>query len=541
MHRRELIAALLTGLASACAPNADPVAPAPRGTPRVKSRGEARARLAELAARYEQTMREHGAYEWARYAGKLDEGAEAKRKMAALRAAERDVFVEARGILRRFGEAIVSPRRADMWMRGAFGLDLLGDPRASELADELEAVINSHRYELDGRVLTSAEILDMRRSDDPRVRRRTRQLDHQLHLKCVPIATELVARRRALARELGKPSYWAALLEVRGVKVATLERHFNALDRGTRRPFFQTLAAGRARAFGRPLLFPWDLDHRVKELAPIPEARFAAEAALPTAYRLYRAFGADLENLGVTIRDFAFGGQTIAVQVPDDVRLVVRPLSGLKFYALLIHELGHAFAATRTRTNEPLYKAYEWIPGLVDPAFAEGVAETFSRMLDVPAVLTRFVGLSADDAAAVARRRKLETLVGIRRSLVAISFERSSLERDGNLDQIALDAERRFSGTIVPRDAEPVWAASAMLATYPVYVQSYMLAAMMALQVRAALSARFGTESVSEKAGAWLAERLVSDGARWTLDEKLVATTGSVLDSSELLRYLITP
>jgi hypothetical protein len=284
------------------------------------------------------------------------------------------------------------------------------------------------------------------------------------------------------------------------------------------------------------------MDWHVKSLSPIPDERFPANQALPTVYRVYRAFGIDLERskLDVRLRDFAFGGQTIAIHTPDDVRLVVRPMPGLKAYSVLLHELGHAFGVTRTTATEPLYKSYEWVPGLEDPAYAEGLAETFARMLDEPRVLTELLGLGAEEAARVVKARKLETLASIRRALVAIQFERAALDQpEGNLDQLSLDIERRFSGTLVPRDAEPVWAGTPFLATYPVYIQSYQLASVMAVQVREALKARFGERWISPDAGAWLAERLVADGSRWTLAEKLVMTTGSPLDTGPLLRFLI--
>lgn len=536
MLRRQALAALLASLAAACAAGPRPAA-APGGP--AKSRREARARLFALAQHYEQLMREHGEHEWSRYAGHLAEGPAAQRRMEQLRAAEHEIFREAADVLERFGDRIVSPRQAELWRRGALGLGLLGDPRAAKLADELEALINGHQFQVDGQRVTRAEIAEMRRSDDARVRRRTRQLEHELHQKAAPVAAALLARRRELAKELGRPSFYTALLEVRGGDVPTTERVLNDLAQRTRRAFGEALSGGRRL---RLAITSWDIDHVLHRQASVGHERFPRERARGVVEGIFAALGFDVAGwkLDVTVRDFAFGGQTIALRVPDDVRLVVRAPPGLRYYGLLLHEMGHAVAVRSTESAEPLYKGYEWVPGLLDPAYAEGVAEVFGRLLDEPRVLGEHLGLDATEIETVRRARRLETLVSIRRGLVAAAFERAALEQQaGNLDALSLDVERRLSGLLVPRDAEPVWATSPFLATYPVYTQSYQLAACLAVQVRDALKARFGDDWLSPRGGAWLRDRLLSDGARWTLNEKLVRTTASPLDATSLLRQLL--
>ncbi|MCC6900810.1 MAG: hypothetical protein IT377_17660 [Polyangiaceae bacterium] len=538
MQRREVLALVLASLAAACAPGGG-LPPQVGGSARTRS--EARARLRALSRRYEQLMSEHGLFEWSRYAGRLAEGPEASARMEKLRAAEREVFVEADEILTRFGDRVVSPRSARLWRRGALGLRLLGDARAAKLGDELERVINEHRFVDDGRPITRAELGEMRRSEDPRVRRRTRHLEHQLHLKAAPIAVALIRRRREIARELGRPSFYAALLEVRGAHLPTVERVLGDLDRRSRRPLADALGGGRGRRLSRTLISSWDVDHLVHRQAVVPHPRFPADRARAVVEGIFAAFGFDLRQnpLDLTVRDFAFGGQTIAITAPDDVRLVLRPLPGIRFYGLLLHEIGHAVAVRSTQATEPLYKGYEWVPGLLDPAFAEGSAELFGRLLDEPRVLREHLGLGSDEIETVLRARRLETLVSVRRGLVGSIFERLALEREGvDLDLLSLDVERNVSGFFVPRDAEPVWATSPFLATYPVYTQSYQLAACVAVQVRDALKARFGEAWLSPRAGDFLRRHFLSDGARWSLTEKMVVTTGAELDSTSLLRQL---
>ncbi len=194
---------------------------------------------------------------------------------------------------------------------------------------------------------------------------------------------------------------------------------------------------------------------------------------------------------------------------------------------------------TRTRGTHPLLKGYGWVPGLMDPGFAEGIAEVFGRLLDEPRVLTEHLGLAPDEAERLIHARRANDVLRIRGLLTAFSFEREALANpEGDLDALSLAIERRFTGFYLPPDAEPTWANTPFLATYPGYVQSYLIASLCAVQVRDALQQRFGNDWISAAAGVHLTEQMVADGARWTFREKMIRATGKPLEASALLAFV---
>ena len=130
--------------------------------------------------------------------------------------------------------------------------------------------------------------------------------------------------------------------------------------------------------------------------------------------------------------------------------------------------------------------------------------------------------------------------MSLRHRLAAIAFERAALESpDGDLDALARKLDREIAGFDVPDDAPAIWATSPFLATYPVYVQSYVVAAVMSAQVRGSLRARFGGSWLRPEAGELLG-RMVADGARTTMDEKLVRLTGAGLSVDAYVAWLTT-
>lgn len=534
MERRRILAALTTLPMAACAPRAGApggpggVAPTAPHDELVRARDE-----------YEALMREHGHHEWARYAGEAKEGADEAAFSRGLRAREHEVVERAARLAAEASHA--EPRERALWQGAARGLALLGDAKSVELADALEKVINDFAFEVDKKRVTRGELRAMARSEDAALRRAQRQAYAALHREAAPIARELLKRRRDVAKAGGK-AYYDALLGLRGLSTAQLSSMLAALDQRTRAAFAETRKEALARA-GLSSFAPWDAELVARKLGDLPDDRFPADKALPTARAIYGAIGVDLDKpkVRIDVRDFAFGGQTISLRVPDDVRAVVTPTPGARFYGTLLHELGHAFATTRCREDNPVYKTYEWIPGLTEPGYEEGVAEIFGRVIDEADALARFVpDIDAKDRAAFLSARARGERMSLRHRLAAIAFERAALESpDGDLDALARKLDREIAGFDVPDDAPAIWATSPFLATYPVYVQSYVVAAVMSAQVRGSLRARFGGSWLRPEAGELLG-RMVADGARTTMDEKLVRLTGAGLSVDAYVAWLTT-
>jgi tetratricopeptide (TPR) repeat protein len=514
-------------------------APRPRGAP-VQAASQNAREMAELGLAYEALMSEHGLHEWARYAGQEPPGTEPAAAMQSLRRKEHELVARAARLCAA-PDAGTTRREAELWQRAHRGTLLLADPEAALLADRLDAMLNDFQFEHAGRTFSRGDLKRMARSADPAERRLQHRLMGELHAAAAPSARALLARRHALAEAHGLDGFYPALLELRGVDAARFPALLETLEARTRDAFSAALAEAQRNA-RLEIAAPYDRGYLWKVLGDYDDAAFPAEAALDFAHRIWGALGVDLEHpkLRIDVRDFAFGGQAISIRVPSDVRLVVSPSPGAYFYSTLLHELGHAFAATRTRVNEPVLKGYEWIAGLSQPGCDEGVAETFGDLLDEPGVMERFgPALARGELSGAQQGRRKAAILRMRWQLLAIVFEREAL-RDPAQDLDALERKllHELLGLHIPPDLEPIWATSPFLATYPVYTQSYLLASLFSQQLRATLRARFGSPWLRPEAAAWLVENVVHDAAATTLDQKLVRATGSPLAPDAYLAYL---
>lgn len=501
----------------------------------------ARRSFDQLAERYEHLMREHGLAEWTRYAGQGGtDAASAKREadqMQALREQELKVVGQAAKDAILVG---LDSREQILWQRGALGLAIASDPRTAELTDALEKTINDFTFEVDGKRVTRGELRKMARSPDAAARRAQRKAFGALHKIAAPTAKALLVRRNELAREHRlKGGFFDATLALRGVDPASLRATFDTLSNATRELFAAILSDAK-KSSKLEKINVYDLDFALRSLGEAPEERFAADRALGFARELWRDLGVDLDQpkVRIDVRDFAFAGQTISLDVPNDVRAVVNPAPGAGFYGTLLHELGHAFAATRNRETRPVFKGYEWVPGMTEPGYDEGVGEVFGRLLDEPFVLDR-LGMSDDEKKTFLASRRRSDIVALRRRLVAYHFEKAALENPAqDLDALERKLDRELLGVERDDGDEAVWATSPFLATYPVYIQSYTIAALLSCQVRAHLRATVGERFATPAVGALLGEKLVSDGARTTLDQKLTRLTGAPLKPDAYLAWV---
>lgn len=489
-------------------------------------------------AEFEAAMGAHSLAEWHAY---TQEGAAPEGGLAALQSAEHTLFQrvrpEAERVLRASREGTRAHRAASLWLRGARGLELVGDPETSRLAHELEERLNQHAFQQGSQTLTRSDLRRMSSDPDVERRRAARELSAQAHRAVADVATALLRRRHAVARERGVASWGDAMLELRGITPARWNDLDRALEAGTREGYRARLEEGR-RARSITTLAPWDLSYVLSEDISWADAALPADGALELAKRVLAGWGFDPERppVRVLVREFAFGGQTLSIRVPDDVRTVLRAQAGYSFHRTLLHELGHAMQSTRTTVPEAIFKGYEWVPGVSSPGFDEGMAETFALLIEDPEVLRRHSALDAaacERVIAITRRGRLYSL---RNNLAAVAFERAALaDPTQDLDALQRAVQSRYTLVDHPEGTAPTWANTPFLATYPIYQQSYVLAALVSSQVHASLRERFGARWYSPEGAQHVTRTLFAQGELIPWEQRIERSTGRPLDARDLL------
>jgi hypothetical protein len=433
-------------------------------------------------------------------------------------------------------------RRAEIWLLAARAWKLDADPEAVRLRTDLERRVNEFAFERDGTRYSRSDLSRMAREDDPVRRRLVAELRGDLHRAVLDDTMKLVDIRKDAAAHLGGGTYAETILDAYGLPPEILDPLLIELDERTAAAWDDVLRRARETAGEAALApAPWDLQWLLEKLGTLPDERWPKEHALPALTETLAGIGIDLGALPIrrVEGDFGYGGQTLAVSIPDDVRMMVNPLPGSRTWGILFHETGHALQGVGTTVASPMLKGYEWLAGAGVPAFSEGMAELLGLLLGDRAFLERRTDLSADEIDRFLSLWRARSLMGLRAHLGDVALERALYLEGSAPDAVSRQSSERFLGVAVPADAPPSWAGTAFLAAYPCYMQNYVVADLVAAQILRAVRERFGDKWLEDPAvGPWLAQALWADGETRPWTDRVREATGQNLSADAYLEFL---
>lgn len=244
-----------------------------------------------------------------------------------------------------------------------------------------------------------------------------------------------------------------------------------------------------------------------------------------------------VENIGIdyqslparfVVEDIPFGGNGLAIHIPDDFRAVLKPGMPITVW---LHELGHGLQAMFNKTESPILKGYEWCLGNASPAFAEGMAELTAKLSLQPEWILKYTSKNNNDLAV--RKSEMEKYfpVYIRFMLVRVMTE---IEIYQNLDADPTEVRNELFTKYIhcqPPPDKVDFTSGGMFVSYPVYLQNYLLAEIISWQIHNTLREKFGDDYIFNKEiVTYLKENLWAAGEAFDWQEKLSLATGNKLN-----------
>ena len=218
------------------------------------------------------------------------------------------------------------------------------------------------------------------------------------------------------------------------------------------------------------------------------------------------------------------------VQIPNDARVLVKPISPYTDMEAAYHEFGHAMHCISVDPNLSLWDR---------ESLSHGVAEIFSTFLESlvedPRYLRKKFGLSDDQIREVTERRRFMELFFVAfyaaNSLMKISFQEKKLTMD-QASELYARLYKEYVGFEIPGE---YWQLHHVMPDYDLYSPSYLIAAVRKSELIKRLQSRLGEEWWdSPKAGDYL-RKIMRTGANIDLDEF------SRLDTGPFLKPILHP
>jgi hypothetical protein len=249
--------------------------------------------------------------------------------------------------------------------------------------------------------------------------------------------------------------------------------------------------------------------------------------------RQLKRLGFDTKKIHVDVEDRPRktpSAVALFVQIPNDARVLVKPISPYTDMEASYHEFGHAMHCISIDPNLPLWDR---------ESLSHGVAEIFSTLLESLVEDRRYLrtkfGLSEEQIREVTERRRFMELFFVAfyaaNSLMKISFQEKMLTMD-EASELYAKLYKEYVGFDIPGE---YWQLHHVMPDYDLYSPSYLIAAVRKSELIKKLRNRLGeTWWDSTKAGDYL-KQIMSPGANIDLDEF------SRLDTSPFLKPLLKP
>ena len=373
----------------------------------------------------------------------------------------------------------------------------------------------------------------LRNEPDPDTRHRLfdAKLDAMAELNTYLL--ERMTTAHDISAQLGFKNYRDMCSALKGVDYRGLEASMEELLHGTERLYIDEMDALLQDKAGLSLTDAWSCDLPFAFKGDEHDMYFSKDRLVEAFFSTLKGMGMDPESCrNITIDTEDREKKTprafcAPVKVPDDVRLVIKPVGGWRDYESFFHEGGHAWHFGNTDRRLPAEYRY-----LGDNSVTEGFAFLFNYLVTDRLWLKRHLGF--DESQDYVRFALVNKLMFLRRYASKLVYEmklhqaRVSPEL-GEVYRATLQRGLKFKHTEKHflEDVDDGF-----------YCAEYLRAWVFEGQLRAAVKEKFGEEWFADKrAGDYLRE-LWSYGQKFKADE-LVQTVGYIeLDVEPLVHEI---
>jgi peptidyl-dipeptidase A len=489
----------------------------------------------------------------------VDATAETERRRAETELAYSDALAD-----RELFAAIENVRSADGDPLVRRRLDLLRDlmlphqiadavrARIVELESAVEVRFSRHRGEVRGAEVDDNEIKRiLRESDDAGERREAWEAAKTVGAAVADDVRELARLRNQVARSLGHRDWFALSLVTDEIDEPKLLATLGAADRATAEPFARWksgLDVRLAERFGCAVseLRPWHYADPFFQEAPVEgsvdlDPLFRGKDIVALARRTFE--GLELEVEGILGRSDLYPRPgkcqhafCIDVDRDGDVRVLANVVQTQDWTDTMLHELGHGVYDLGFDEELP------WLLRNTHLVTTEAAALLFGALAGSREWLERVLEIGASEGAELESRlraaRAAELLVFTRWVIVMNGFERALYaDPDGDLDTVWWELVARHQLMRPPDGRQaPDWAAKIHIAVAPVYYHTYLLGAIVALQLKEALDGAAGGIVDRPQAGRILGDKLFSPGQSVRWDRLVEQASGTPLSVESLAR-----
>lgn len=388
--------------------------------------------------------------------------------------------------------------------------------------NELMKVLNTFRFKLEGKEVTSLELTQILMNDGDRARRKAAYLArNQVNGPMVEGGfLELIAMRKKLAELSGFEDFVALKLHREELEPAIFANWKEELHKML--PEMKAIRASYAQKYlGDDVLYPWDEAYISAQIAPALNKEVDMSRFYEVVKGYFGKFGFDLDNYGIVYDVFprknkSEWGYFFPIETGKDARILANVKDRFHEYNVLLHETGHGVHHSLQKKEETILN--RGISGIIE----EGIANLFGNQIYGEAFFGQFFeeDLPTVKASFAAYRKwaKINAVRAIGLIMFDQNFYRTELSGIEDIHDMYWATMADYFGEEAG-DYAPPWAFKIHHTSHPIYLHNYFMGDVTGNMLQSVFEAKYQVRDITEKPeafGQFLYEEVIKPSGRYT-------------------------
>lgn len=398
--------------------------------------------------------------------------------------------------------------------------------------NKLSKLLNTFRFKLDNKEVTSVELTRILTTSEDRQKRKEAYLaKNQINKPMIDAGfLELVEMRKELATLSGYDNFISYKLDKEDLDVSIFDDWKEQVNELL--PDMNKMRMEYAiKYLGDENMMPWDEAYVESKIAPSLSHSVDMSKYYEHIAKLFKKFGFEINDYNITYDIFPRAnksewGYNFTIETGVDSRILANVQDKYYQYGVLLHETGHAVHSFLKDPDEKLLNI--GINGII----TEGIANLFGSFMYDEEFYNEFFGDDAEkvklEFIKIKKWKKMNALRTVSRILFDQEFYRRSNISLEDVYDMYWDLNKEILGTI-RADYEPPWAFLIHHTTHPIYYHNYFMGDVTCEMLINIFNEKNGTSKVSEKPlefGKFLYEEVIKPSGRYTYTELFSRISG---------------
>ncbi len=371
--------------------------------------------------------------------------------------------------------------------------------RIQKKTNELSMILNTFRFKLDGKEVSSVELTQILSNEDDReLRKKAYFARNQINQALVDGGfIDLINMRKEYAVKYGDKDFVEHMLKQNELSPTIfdnwrddLKAHIDDLNSKRRKYAKKFLNVDE--------MMPWDEDYILAKIAPAQNSTVDMSNYYEKLRKFFLNFGLDLDEYNITYDIFSRKnksewGYNFPIEAGVDSRILANVKNKYHEYGVLLHETGHGIHSFLLKPEEILLN--QGVSGIV----TEGIANLFGGFLYDELFYKSFFDNSVEEQfKELSEYKKLNYLRFVGNIFFDHELYRNDIKSLDDIHNLYFKVYGELFGD-KPSIEAPPFAYRIHYTTHPIYMHNYFMGDVTCEMIRKVFCKKYGVSSVSEK------------------------------------------